>query len=180
MEVSSHAIEMKRVQELRFEVAVFTNLSRDHLDFHGDMESYFQTKKKLFEGVNGIRPRLMVLNADDVRYGDLRSIDPQHVISYGLQNVAEIHPIRYQFGWDGTQATYKLLGAEIEIHTSLLGKSNLYNIGAALGTAVALGISREAMATGIRNLKNVPGRLEAVTVGQNFRVIVDYAHTDDA
>src|SRR5262245_1964176 len=81
MEVSSHAIAMKRVAGLQFEIAVFTNLSQDHLDFHGDMESYFQTKRKLFEGINGTRPRIMVLNADDARYGDLRSIDPQRVIS---------------------------------------------------------------------------------------------------
>jgi len=180
MEVSSHAIALERVAGLQFEIAVFTNLSRDHLDFHGDMESYFQTKKKLFEGINGVRPRIMVLNADDARYGDLRSIDPERVISYGMQDSAEIRPVRYQFGWDGTQATYKLPSAEIEIHTSLLGKPNLYNIGAALGTAIALGISRDAMTKGIRDLANVPGRFEAVTAGQKFRVIVDYAHTDDA
>src|SRR5438128_3420658 len=148
MEVSSHAIAMKRVAGLQFEIAVFTNLSRDHLDFHGDMESYFQAKKTLFEGVNGMRPRVLVLNDDDARYADLRSIDPERVISYGMQDAAGIRPIRYQFGWDGTQATYKLLAAEIEIHTSLLGTPNLYNIGAALGTAVALGISRDAMTRG--------------------------------
>src|SRR5262245_22646730 len=180
MEVSSHAIAMKRVAGLQFEIAVFTNLSRDHLDFHGDMESYFQTKKKLFEGLSGKHPRIMVLNADDARYEDLRSIDPQRVISYGMQDSAEIRPVRYQFGWDGTQATYKLRSTEIEIRTSLLGKPNLYNIGAALGAAIALGISRDAMSRGIRSLANVPGRFEAVTAGQKFRVIVDYAHTDDA
>ncbi|PYS42924.1 MAG: hypothetical protein DMG14_02570 [Acidobacteria bacterium] len=84
MEVSSHAIQMKRVAGLQFEVAVFTNLSRDHLDFHGDMESYFQAKRKLFEGINGVRPRVMVLNADDSRYEDLRTIDPLRAISYGM------------------------------------------------------------------------------------------------
>jgi UDP-N-acetylmuramoyl-L-alanyl-D-glutamate--2,6-diaminopimelate ligase len=180
MEVSSHAIAMKRVAGLQFEIAVFTNLSRDHLDFHGDMESYFQTKKKLFEGLDGTRPRVLVLNSDDARYADLRSIDPEHVISYGFHDGADIRPIHYQFGSDGTHATYKLLSAEIEIDTSLMGKPNLYNIGAALGTAVALGISREAMTRGIRSLANVPGRFEAVIAGQKFRVIVDYAHTDDA
>jgi UDP-N-acetylmuramoyl-L-alanyl-D-glutamate--2,6-diaminopimelate ligase len=180
MEVSSHAIAMKRVAGLEFEIAVFTNLSRDHLDFHGDMESYFQVKKKLFEGVGGTKPRVMVLNADDPRYDELSAIDPGCVISYGIEAAAEIRPIQYQFGWDGMQATYKLPSAEIEIHTSLMGKPNLYNIGAALGTAVALGISRDAMIAGIRNLANVPGRFQAITAGQKFRVIVDYAHTDDA
>jgi UDP-N-acetylmuramoyl-L-alanyl-D-glutamate--2,6-diaminopimelate ligase len=180
MEVSSHAIAMKRVAGLQFEIAVFTNLSRDHLDFHGDMDSYFQVKKKLFEGVGGTKPRVMVLNADDPRYRELSAIDPERVISYGIQDAAEIRPIRYQFGWDGTQATYKLLSAEIEIQTSLMGTPNLYNIGAALGTAVALGIPRDAMMKGIRSLSNVPGRFQAITRGQKFRVIVDYAHTDDA
>src|SRR5215831_5998262 len=83
MEVSSHAIEMKRVERLQFEVAVFTNLSRDHLDFHGDMDSYFRAKRKMFVGLNGVRPRKMVLNMDDPRYGDLQGIDPSRVISYG-------------------------------------------------------------------------------------------------
>jgi UDP-N-acetylmuramoyl-L-alanyl-D-glutamate--2,6-diaminopimelate ligase len=180
MEVSSHAIAMKRVSGLQFEIGVFTNLSRDHLDFHGDMESYFQTKKKLFSGLNGVAPRLMVLNADDSRYEELRSIDPARVISYGMQATAEIRPVRYHFGWDGTEATYKLPAGEIQIRTSLMGKPNLYNIGAALGTAVALGISPQAMAGGISGLANVPGRFEPVISGQPFRVIVDYAHTDDA
>src|SRR2546425_8796288 len=130
MEVSSHAIEMKRVQELRFEVAVFTNLSRDHLDFHGDMESYFQAKKKLFEGLNGVKPRVMVLNSDDPRYEDLRSIDPSRVISYGMQGAADICPLRHQFGWEGTESRYKTPIGELEVRTSLMGKPNLFNIGA--------------------------------------------------
>src|SRR5262245_35685543 len=104
MEVSSHAIEMKRVSGLQFEIAVFTNLSRDHLDFHGDMESYFRTKKKLFEGLNGVQPRVMVLNIDDKRYEELRAIDPSRVISYGIQVAADICPIRHHFGWEGTDA----------------------------------------------------------------------------
>ncbi len=180
MEVSSHAIEMKRVAGLQFEIAVFTNLSRDHLDFHGDMESYFRAKKKLFVGVNGVPPRVMVLNADDPRYEELRSIDPVRVMSYGMKDAAEIRPTRYHFGWEGTEVTYKTPSAEIEIRTSLMGKPNLYNIGAAIGTALALGISREAIARGIGVLANVPGRFELVGRGQSFRVIVDYAHTDDA
>src|SRR6266571_608262 len=107
MEVSSHAIEMKRVMGLQFEIAVFTNLSRDHLDFHGDMESYFEAKKKLFTGRTGVKPKLMVLNMDDPRYEDLRSIDPPRVITYGMQLAAEICPSHYHFGWDGTDATYR-------------------------------------------------------------------------
>jgi len=180
MEVSSHAIEMKRVQELRFEIAVFTNLSRDHLDFHGDMESYFRVKKKLFEGLNEVRPRVMVLNYDDPRYEELRSINPSRVISYGMQVAADICPLRHQFGWEGTEAHYKTPIGELEVRTSLMGKPNLYNIGAAIGVGVALGLPLDAVSRGIEQLKNVPGRFEPVNAGQPFRVIVDYAHTDDA
>jgi UDP-N-acetylmuramoyl-L-alanyl-D-glutamate--2,6-diaminopimelate ligase len=180
MEVSSHALAMKRVAGLRFDVAVFTNLSRDHLDFHHDMESYFQAKKMLFDGSNGPLPRVMVLNADDPRYHELRSIDPGRVISYGMREGADVYPLEYHFGVNGTDARYKLPSGEIDVRTSLLGKPNLYNIGAALGTAVALRISRDAMGRGIHSLVNVPGRFEPVSAGQEFRVIVDYAHTDDA
>src|SRR5207247_55067 len=81
------------------EIAVFTNLSRDHLDFHGDMESYFEAKKKLFTGGIGVKPRLMVLNMDDPRYEDLGSIDPSRVIRYGMQFAAEICPLHHHFGW---------------------------------------------------------------------------------
>ena len=180
MEVSSHAIEMKRVMGLQFEIAVFTNLSRDHLDFHGDMESYFEAKKKLFTGLTGVKPKLMVLNMDDPRYESLRAIDPPRVITYGMQPAAEICPSHYHFGWDGTDATYKTPLGELEVHTSLMGKPNLYNIGASIGVAVGLDIPSGAVQSGLQRLRNVPGRFEPVSAGQPFRVIVDYAHTDDA
>src|SRR5437867_2338498 len=180
MEVSSHAIAMKRVQALRFEIGVFTNLSRDHLDFHGDMESYFQTKKQLFEGLNGVRPRIMVLNSDDPRYEDLRSIDPSRVLTYGMQAAADVCPVRHQFGWENTEAFYKTPLGELEVRTSLMGKPNLLNIGAAISVGIALGLRLEAIASGIERLGSVSGRFEPVSEGQPFRVIVDYAHTDDA
>jgi UDP-N-acetylmuramoyl-L-alanyl-D-glutamate--2,6-diaminopimelate ligase len=180
MEVSSHAIAMKRVQGLRFEIAVFTNLSRDHLDFHGDMDSYFLVKKRLFEGMTGCSPKVMVLNSDDPRYGELLNINPSSVISYGMEVAADIRPLNHQFAWEGTQAKYKTPLGELNVRTSLMGKPNLLNIGAAIGVGVALGIPADAIVRGIHQLPNVPGRFEAVNVGQPFRVIVDYAHTDDA
>lgn len=180
MEISSHSIEMKRVAGLSVDVAVFTNLSRDHLDFHGDMETYFRAKKKMFDGLNGVKPRVMVLNMDDARYEDLRSISPERVISYGMQVAAEICPSRYHFGWEGTEAMYKTPKGEIEVSSALLGKPNLLNIGAAIGAAIALDVPLDAVERGIRDLRNVPGRFEPVIAGQPFRVIVDYAHTDDA
>src|SRR2546426_2814731 len=180
MEVSSHAIAMKRVQALLFEIAVFTNLSRDHLDFYGDMESYFQTKKQLFEGLNGVRPRVMVLNGDDPRYEELRSIDPSRVLTYGMQVAADICSLRHRFGWDGTEALYKTTSGELEVRTSLMGKPNLLNIGAAIGVGIALGLSLKVIGNGIEQLRSVSGRFEPINEGQPFRVIVDYAHTDDA
>ena len=180
MEISSHAIEMKRVAGLNVEVAVFTNLSRDHLDFHGDMETYFRAKKKMFEGLGGSRPQAMVLNIDDARYEELRSIDPARVISYGMQVAADIRPSRYQFGWEGTEAMFKTPVGDLEVRTSLMGKPNLLNIGAGIGVGVALGLPPDAIIRGIHELSNVPGRFESVPGGQRIRVIVDYAHTDDA
>jgi UDP-N-acetylmuramoyl-L-alanyl-D-glutamate--2,6-diaminopimelate ligase len=180
MEVSSHSIALKRVSRLHFDIAVFTNLSRDHLDFHGGMRSYFEEKKKLFQGLDGAPPRLMVLNQDDSHYNELRSIDPSRVLSYGMGSAADICPTAYQFGWKGTEATYKTPMGHIDIRSSLVGTPNLYNLGAAIGTAAGLGISVDAIRTGIQNLKNVPGRFELIQRGQRFRVIVDYAHTDDA
>jgi len=180
MEISSHAIEMKRVAGLNVEVAVFTNLSRDHLDFHGDMENYFRAKKKMFEGLNGFRPRTMVLNMDDARYEELRAIDPARVISYGMQLAADIRPSRYEFAWEGTQAMYQTPVGDLEVRTSLMGKPNLLNIGAGIGVGIALGVPADAIVRGVQELRNVPGRFEPVVAGQRFRVIVDYAHTDDA
>src|SRR5262245_41278706 len=150
MEVSSHAIEMKRVGGLQFEIAVFTNLSRDHLDFHGDMETYFRAKKKLFEGLNGVIPQVMVLNADDSRYDALRAIDPKRVISYGMQVASDIHPVRYEFGWEATEALFTTPIGELPLRTSLMGKANLYNVGAAIGVGVGLGIEADAILSGIR------------------------------
>jgi len=180
MEVSSHAIEMKRVAGLHFEIAVFTNLSRDHLDFHGNMESYFRVKRRLFEGLTGVRPRVMVLNADDPRYEDLRSIDPARVISYGMEVAADIYPVRHQFGWEATDAMFRTPIGELTVRTHLMGRANLFNIAAAIGVGVALDIPSDVITRGISELRQVPGRFELVSAGQPYRVIVDYAHTHDA
>jgi len=182
MEVSSHAIELKRVEGLRFEVAAFTNLTRDHLDLHGDMRSYFLAKKKLFTGLDGTIPRVLVLNMDDPQFDELKSIAPSQVVSYGLNLAADICPTSHTSSADltGMDVVYKSPLGELKIRTGLLGKPNLYNIGAGIGVAVALGLPAEAIRQGAGQLKNVPGRFELVHAGQQFRVVVDYAHTDDA
>src|SRR3989442_2480832 len=171
---------MKRVQALQFEIAVFTNLSRDHLDFHGDMDSYFRTKRQLFEGLNGVRPRVMVLNSDDPRYEDLRSIDPSRVLTYGMQAATDVCPVRHQFGWENTEAFYKTPLGELEVRTSLMGKPNLLNIGAAISVGIALGLRLEAIASGIERLGSVSGRFEPLSERETFPVFVGFGPTDDA
>jgi UDP-N-acetylmuramoyl-L-alanyl-D-glutamate--2,6-diaminopimelate ligase len=180
MEVSSHAIELQRVAALRFEVAVFTNLSRDHLDFHGDMRAYFLAKKKLFSGMSGGTPRIYALNYDDPNYSELRAIAPEKVISYGMQSAPDVCPISYRFGWNGTDAVFRTPLGTIDVRSRLMGTPNLYNMGAAISVAVGLGLPVDAIRRGCESLEVVRGRFESVNAGQQFRVIVDYAHTDDA
>jgi len=165
---------------LHFDVAVFTNLSRDHLDLHGDMRSYFEAKKKLFAGLDGKTPRVLVLNADDPQFDELNVIAPSRVITYGLRNPAHIRPQSYQLGWSGTDAQFQTPAGPLPVRSKLMGTPNLYNISAAIGVAIGLGIPPTAVSEGISQLANVPGRFQPVEAGQPFRVIVDYAHTDDA
>lgn len=167
---------------LRFDVAVFTNLTRDHLDLHHDMRSYFLAKKKLFTGLDGTVPRVLVLNIDDPNFEELKAIAPSRVVSYGLNLAADVCPIRHAPAADlkGMDVVYKSPVGELQMRTGLLGKPNLYNIGAAIGVAVGLGLPAEAMRQGVGQLQNVPGRFELVQAGQPFRIVVDYAHTDDA
>ena len=172
MEVSSHAVALKRVQGLHFDVAVFTNLTRDHLDFHQDMRSYFEAKKRLFTGLDGAVPRVMVLNMDDPHFAELRSIAPERVISYGMTPAADVHPVR--------EGTFNTPAGEMQVNSKLIGRPNLYNTSAAIGVGIGLGLSPDAIARGIADLPNVPGRFQPVDAGQPFRVVVDYAHTDDA
>ena len=180
MEVSSHAVDLKRVEGLHFDVAVFTNLSRDHLDYHKDMRSYFLAKKRLFAGLDGKVPRVMVLNRDDSQFAELSAIAPSHVISYGMENGSNVRPSSFKLGWSGIDATLQSPAGEFDIHSTLMGKPNLYNISAAIGVAVGLGISTDSIRAGIEHLPVVPGRFENIANTQAFRVVVDYAHTDDA
>ncbi|HEX5000191.1 MAG TPA: UDP-N-acetylmuramoyl-L-alanyl-D-glutamate--2,6-diaminopimelate ligase [Terriglobia bacterium] len=180
MEVSSHAIALQRVAALRFDLAVFTNLSRDHLDLHGDMRSYFLEKKKLFTGLDGHPPRVSVLNRDDPHFAELAAIEPARVISYGFDPAADVRAGEYRFGSDGVEAVFDTPAGALDLRSAMSGRPNLYNIGAAIGVGLGLGLSLEAIRSGVENMRQVPGRFEAVSAGQDFRVIVDYAHTDDA
>ena len=180
MEVSSHALEMHRVDACQFAVAVFTNLTRDHLDYHQTMDRYFAAKKKLFLGVESLPPERAVLNIDDERGAQLAAELPMKRITYGLNESAEVHPGPIAFSFEGLKFKARTPRGDIAIDSALVGEPNVYNILAAVAAAVALEIDMATIETGIRKLRAVPGRFERVNCGQPFAVVVDYAHTDDA
>jgi UDP-N-acetylmuramoyl-L-alanyl-D-glutamate--2,6-diaminopimelate ligase len=179
LEVSSHALVQKRVLGCPFAVAVFTNLTRDHLDFHGDMDHYFEAKRILFESL--LRPDgRAILNADDDRTPELRAASRAPVWTYGLDRPADIRATSLRLALEGSHFVAETPQGPVEIRTPLLGRFNVSNLLAALGAALALGVPKEVAAKGLGSLVGVPGRLERVAAGQDFTVIVDYAHTDDA
>jgi UDP-N-acetylmuramoyl-L-alanyl-D-glutamate--2,6-diaminopimelate ligase len=182
MEVSSHALAQERVWGIPYEVAVFTNLTRDHLDYHKDMDSYFEAKSMLFLGCGTRPPRAAVINADD-EYGQSlaqagRSPSEQ-VILYGIQN-GDFRATNVDLKQDATTFDLVTPGATVAIETALIGGINVYNILAAAGATFACGCTLKQIAEAIAAFKQVPGRFEKVDCGQPFTVVVDYAHTDDA
>jgi UDP-N-acetylmuramoyl-L-alanyl-D-glutamate--2,6-diaminopimelate ligase len=181
MEVSSHALEQERVYAIPFDVAVFSNLSRDHLDYHKDMESYFAAKAKLFQGVGTQPPRIAILNKDD-EYGR-RLIDAKRpgsqTYTYGLTS-GDFHASKTEIMLNGTRFDMVTPDGRIEIFSPLVGRVNVYNILAASAAVWARGCSLEAIRKAVLHLQNVPGRFQRVDAGQPFTVVVDYAHTDDA
>ena len=180
LEVSSHALAQERVWGIHFSAAVFTNLTRDHLDYHHDFEQYFAAKRKLFEGLGIPPPELAVVNADDSWGRRLLAIPNPRRITYGLESKADVGVKRSYQSLSGLSATLSTPQGEIEIESALLGRANLMNLLAATATAIGAGIPVEAIQSGIRRLTIVPGRFEKVDEGQPFLVVVDYAHTDDA
>jgi UDP-N-acetylmuramoyl-L-alanyl-D-glutamate--2,6-diaminopimelate ligase len=182
MEVSSHALKQGRVYSLAFDVAIFTNLTRDHLDYHRTMEKYFAAKRKLFDGSDYPAPRVAVINADD-SYGTpmakaARQADAQ-VSTYGLTS-ADYHATGVKMSAAGMSFELISPQGQVSINTRLTGRVNVYNLLAASAAAAARGLSLEQIAAGAAALACVPGRFQTVAVGQPFPVVVDYAHTDDA
>jgi len=182
MEVSSHALAQQRVYAVPFDVAVFTNLTRDHLDYHHTMEEYFDAKRILFEGGGAESPRGVVINCDD-EYGlSLAKVSKKRgsqVFTYGWTN-GDFHSKTIEITSRGTRFDLVSPDGTIAVFSPLIGKVNVYNILAAAGAAMARGCSQQAIAKGIAALERVPGRFERVDCGQPFTVVVDYAHTDDA
>jgi UDP-N-acetylmuramyl-tripeptide synthetase len=180
LEVSSHSLALDRVHGLEFRVAVFTNLTRDHLDFHGDMDAYFAAKRTLFE--RHMRPDgHAIVNLDDDRAPELRAASRGTVWTYSVDDpAADVHAQELQLSLDGTRFRAQTPAGPLDVETVLLGRFNVQNVLAALGAGLALGLPPDAVRRGIASLRGVPGRMERVAAGQPFTVLVDYAHTDDA
>ena len=177
LEVSSHALALKRVYGAKFTVGVFTNLSHDHLDFHGSMEAYYQAKKTLFVPENGNEIEAAIINIDD-SYGR-RLADEIHVpvTTFGFQSSADIHVKDWLSRLDGTDLVLDTPEGEIVFHSSLVGRPNASNIMAATGAVLSMGLTGDQARIGVEALSGVPGRMERVDEGQDFMVVVDYAHT---
>jgi UDP-N-acetylmuramoyl-L-alanyl-D-glutamate--2,6-diaminopimelate ligase len=180
MEVSSHALALKRVFGVKFAVGVFMNLTQDHLDYHKDMENYFQAKGLLFSRENENRVEYAVINVDD-SYGE-RLAKQVHcpVLRFGFNRMADIHVIEFHSQAERSELILATPAGKAEFHLHLIGRPNASNIMAATGAALCLGLNPDEIRKGVEALKGVPGRLEIVNAGQDFAVIVDYAHSPDA
>ena len=178
MEVSSHALALARVEGMQFAAGVFTNLTRDHLDFHADMEDYFAAKRKLFDMLPGDAPA--VANIDDPRGAALLEMTTRPV-SYAINRTANVTPGPLAFSLEGLDFDVRTPQGSLHVRSRLVGRPNVYNILAAAGTAAALGIPLDAIERGLAGLEGVPGRFELASGrDDDITVIVDYAHTDDA
>lgn len=184
LEVSSHALEQKRVFGLDFDVAIFTNLTQDHLDYHGNMESYYAAKKKLFNSVASAAPeksKASVINIDDAFGARLAAeTDAQVRVEYGIEKEAAVRATQIQLGAEYTQMTIGAAAKSFACKLPLIGRHNVYNALAAVGAGLALEVEPAVIQKALASVPPVPGRLERITYGQPFGVLVDYAHTDDA
>ncbi len=178
MEVSSHALEQKRVWGVGYDVAVFTNLSGEHLDYHPSMEAYFEAKKKLF--FLDHKKSTAVVNWDDPWGQKLVGQLPMATVTFGLEPAAIVRALKYVPSGEGLDAQVTYPGGTMRIQSALVGRHNLYNLLAAIGAALALGIAPADIVKGVAALKGVPGRFERVANRRGLTVVVDYAHTDRA
>lgn len=199
-EVSSHSLAQKRVDHTRFVIVVFTNLTRDHLDFHGTMEEYYSAKKRLFtELISG--EGTAVINLDDewgrrlkedlnkgskrqspraTRRGEDRGRERPSIITYGIEGEADIMAVDVEDSLSGSSFTLKCRDKSCRLTSPLLGIPNVYNILAAASVGVALNVPIDVIQEGVKNTRNIKGRFETVDAGQDFLCIIDYAHTPDA
>ena len=178
MEVSSHALELRRADAIHFAAAIFTNLTQDHLDFHPTMEDYFRAKRRLFKG--GLTPAASIVNVDDP-YGARLAAELEDPVSFALRDPdAAFWATDVHTGLGGSTFTAHTPTGPITLSSPLRGEFNVYNVLGALAAARSLGVSAQTCATAIARAGQVPGRFETVDAGQPFAVVVDYAHTPDS
>lgn len=180
LEVSSHGLALGRIYGFEFLAGVFTNLSQDHLDFHQTMEAYAAAKRMLFAGAGARPPLHGVINADDATGRNYLSLEGFEALSYGVGKDALIHAENVKHSFEGVQLDVRTPRGVIPLRSKLLGAFNVSNILAAVGAGLAADIPSDAIQTGVESLESVPGRFENVREGQEFAVVVDYAHTPDA
>jgi UDP-N-acetylmuramoyl-L-alanyl-D-glutamate--2,6-diaminopimelate ligase len=184
MEVSSHALDMGRVHGCDYDVAVFTNLTQDHLDYHKTMDKYLRAKSLLFSQLgntfNPLKPKFAVLNADDPSSVIFQKSTAAHVVTYGVDHDADIRAKNLRMTASGTLFVLEISGQEYPINLQLIGKFSVYNALASIAASLVSGLQIDSIIRAIEEIKGVPGRFELVDAGQNFTVIVDYAHTPDS
>jgi UDP-N-acetylmuramoyl-L-alanyl-D-glutamate--2,6-diaminopimelate ligase len=178
VEVSSHALSQHRVEGARFEVAAFLNLSRDHLDFHGDTESYFRAKARLFEALGA--EQSAVLAADDPYARRIAETTNARVMTFGSSPDADVQLDDVHCAADGSSAVLRTPSGPLPLRTRLPGRFNLDNVAAAAACAIQLGYPADKITSGVLAVERVPGRMERIDRGQGFTVVVDFAHTEDA
>ena len=180
MEVSSHSAAQGRIAGVRFDAGVFTNLSRDHLDFHGDMETYFDAKARFFREYlpAGGKRTGMAINADDP-FGARLAREFPDALTYGFLKDRAVHPLSVEMTWEGTRLLLRTPGGKLDLRTPLIGSHNASNIMAAAGAAVLLGVPGEAIRAGVERLGAIPGRMEEIPNRRGLHVYVDYAHTPE-
>jgi UDP-N-acetylmuramoyl-L-alanyl-D-glutamate--2,6-diaminopimelate ligase len=176
MEVASHALVQHRVWGMKFEATVFTNLTRDHLDYHGTMEEYARAKGLLFANV----PKVAALNHDDEWYDFFARYPAQQQLSYGTHEDADVRIAGAKLSLKGTKLSLLCDGQPLDIALNLPGQFNAYNAAAAAAVTHGIGIASEHIKAGLEKVPSVPGRMQLIEAGQDFAVIIDHAHTPDA
>ena len=195
MECSSQAMDFHRCDELEYAVAVFTNLTRDHLDYHKTMENYWYAKQRLFDGRLGSRPKTSVINLDDaygVELADRLKSEGQRVVTYAVKSDADITAHEAEFSLSGMKFRLRMgthasgvphagsVRTQIDFHSPLVGPPHVYNTLAAVASGLALGYSLEVITKALSQCTGAPGRFEGVPHDGDFAVVIDYAHSDDA
>ena len=183
MECSSQAMDFHRCDELEYAVAVFSNLTRDHLDYHKTMENYWYAKQRLFDGRLGSKPKTSVINVDDpygVELADKLEQEGRRVVRYAVKGEADITAREPEFSLDGMRFRLRTPAGEREFHSPLVGPPHIYNTLAAVGSGLALGYSLDVITKALAECTGAPGRFERVPHEGDFAVVVDYAHSDDA